>query len=99
MKKLLLAAACAVILAGCGAKDSGTSTTPPVATSAPSAPSAAPTDAELKQAATATQESAGADAEPGDTSLERIAAMPESQQLPGGRWKAGTHYKPIVPAQ
>jgi len=99
MKKLLLlAVACSAILAGCGAKDSGTSTTPAAAATAPT-PAAAPTDAELKKTAEATQESAGSDAEPGDASLERIAAMPENQQLPGGRWKAGTHYKPIVPAQ
>jgi thiol:disulfide interchange protein DsbA len=34
-----------------------------------------------------------------DTSLEHLAAMPADQQLPGGRWKAGTNYVPIVPAQ
>jgi thiol:disulfide interchange protein DsbA len=99
MKKLLLTLACSAMLAACGARDSGTSTTPPPAATTSSAAAPAPTDAELKKAAAATQESAGADAEPGDASLERIAAMPENQQLPGGRWKAGTHYKPIVPAQ
>jgi thiol:disulfide interchange protein DsbA len=98
MNKLLLAAACSAMLAACGARDSGTSTTPPAGAATPSAP-AAPTNAELKKTATATQESAGSDADPGDASLERIAAMPESQQLPGGRWKAGTNYTPIVPAQ
>jgi thiol:disulfide interchange protein DsbA len=86
------------MLAGCGAKDSGTSTTPAAAATT-QAPAATPTDAELKKAAAATQESAGSDAEPGDASLERMAAMPEGQQLPGGRWKAGTNYKPVVPAQ
>lgn len=99
MKKLLLLAAFSALLVGCGAKDSGTSTTPPAGASAPAVQAAPPTDAELKKAAAATQESAGTDAEPGDASLERIAAMPESQQLPGGRWKAGTNYKPVVPAQ
>jgi protein dithiol oxidoreductase (disulfide-forming) len=34
-----------------------------------------------------------------DVSLERLAALPPQQQLPGGRWKAGTNYTPIVPAQ
>jgi thiol:disulfide interchange protein DsbA len=34
-----------------------------------------------------------------DTSLEHLAAMPADQQLPGGRWKAGTNYVPVVPAQ
>lgn len=98
MKKLLLlAVACSALLAGCGAKDSGTSTTPAAAASQ-AAPDSS-TNADLKKAASATQESAGPDAEPGDASLERIAAMPESQQLPGGRWKSGINYKPIVPAQ
>ncbi len=101
MKKLLLLGAMAALLAACGAKNSGTSTTPaPGATAQePAAPTAAPTDAELKQAATATQESAGAEESTGDASLERITAMPENVQLPNGRWKSGIHYKPIVPAQ
>jgi protein dithiol oxidoreductase (disulfide-forming) len=66
-------------------------------------PETAPTNQnETEQAATA-QESAGAedDAQPtrGDTSLERIAALAPQDQLPGGRWKAGVNYDPIVPAQ
>jgi thiol:disulfide interchange protein DsbA len=104
MKKLalLLAVAIAAGLAGCGARDSGPSTAPPAATApADTAPVPGSTSgaADLKQAAAATQESAGSEESAGDASLERIAAMPESAQLPGGRWKAGTHYRPIVPAQ
>jgi thiol:disulfide interchange protein DsbA len=34
-----------------------------------------------------------------DTALEHLAAIPADQQLPGGRWKAGTNYLPVVPAQ
>ena len=34
-----------------------------------------------------------------DTALEHLAALPADQQLPGGRWKAGTNYLPVVPAQ
>lgn len=106
MKKLLLAFAATVALAGCGQKstpvEAETAPAPPPAAADSSASAAAPTQAELDQQASATQESAGntaaADA-PGDTSLERMAALPESAQLPGGRWKAGTHYRPIVPAQ
>lgn len=56
----------------------------------------------IQQAATRTQESISA-AEPGadrgDVSLERMATLPESAQLPGGRWKAGVNYRPVVPAQ
>ncbi len=109
MKKLLLAFAAAAALAACGQNstpvEAETATAPPPAVAdAGQAPAnaTATTDAELDQAATAAQESAGgapaADA-PGDTSLERMVAMPESAQLPDGRWKAGTNYRPIVPAQ
>ena len=90
-------------LAGCGSKNDGPqSATPPAAAPAapPAAAEAAPvTSAELKQAAAAAQESAGEVTDPGDASLERLSAMPESSQLPGGRWKAGQHYLPVVPAQ
>jgi protein dithiol oxidoreductase (disulfide-forming) len=99
MKKLLLLGALSALLAACGAKNSGTSTTPAAAdaTQQAPAPTTAPTDAELN---TATQESASTDeTSAGDASLERIVAMPENVQLPGGRWKSGTHYRPIVPAQ
>ena len=105
MKKLLLAFTAAAALAGCGQKstpvESETATAPPPAPTTETT-AAAPTDAELDQAATATQESTGSTAAaeaPVDPSLERMVAMPETAQLPGGRWTAGTHYRPIVPAQ
>src|SRR5688572_21160864 len=65
---------------------------------APAASSKKQTETEQ---ATAAQESLDASTgeDQRDVSLERLAALPESQQLPGGRWKAGTHYTPIVPAQ
>jgi len=101
MNKLPLAVALLAMLAGCSQKPATTSAPGAEGAQAPAATATtgAPTAAELKQAATATQESAGADETPGDASLERLAAMPESAQLPGGKWKAGEHYKPIVPAQ
>jgi thiol:disulfide interchange protein DsbA len=103
MKKLLLLTAMAALSVACSQKNSGTATTTPAAEPAAQqqapAPVAAPTDAELKQQAAAAQESASAEAGAGDASLERIAAMPENVQLPSGRWKSGTHYRPIVPAQ
>ena len=65
---------------------------------APSADSAAP-----PAAAPAAAEKQASEAEPtadkGDASLERLTALPETAQLPGGRWKVGTNYTPIVPAQ
>ena len=80
----------------------------PQATAQPQADSAAPTGAtaatpqsETEQAATAQESGAEDDTQPtrGDTSLERIAALSPEQQLPGGRWKAGVNYEPIVPSQ
>jgi thiol:disulfide interchange protein DsbA len=82
------------------------SNTPPTAEQKPApareTQSAAPAaqTAESQQA-TAAQESvsAGTPEERGDASLERLAAMPSDQQLPEGRWKAGTNYKTLVPPQ
>lgn len=106
MKKprALLAIALTVTLAGlaAGCSQKSADTVAPAPETAPVVEpdkAAAPTQAEIKQAADATQESVGASESPGDASLERMAAMPESAQLPGGKWKAGTHYLPIVPAQ
>jgi thiol:disulfide interchange protein DsbA len=70
---------------------------------APEAPAAAavPQTAESAQA-TASQESAdteGTGSDQRDVALERLAAMPANQQLPAGKWKAGTNYAPLVPSQ
>src|SRR5882724_13002250 len=35
----------------------------------------------------------------GDTALERLAALTPEQQLPAGKWKVGTNYIPLLPAQ
>lgn len=102
MKKLLLAltlSAAAATLAGCGQKSTPVSEAPPAQQAATEAPAQAPSAEELKDQATSTQESADTAETAGDASLERIAALPENAQLPAGRWKAGTHYTPIVPAQ
>ncbi len=65
------------------------------------APAAAAAVQSETEQATAAQESGADDAQQtrGDTSLERIAALSPEQQLPGGRWKAGVNYDPIVPSQ
>ncbi len=104
MKKLILAVAAAAAMVACGQKSepvaqspAAPAEAPPAAEPAPSTP--APTTAELDRAAAATQESSDAAAAPADASLERAVAMPESAQLPGGKWKAGVHYRPLVPAQ
>jgi protein dithiol oxidoreductase (disulfide-forming) len=104
MKKLLFVLAAAAALAACGQKSEPAAQSPAATPEAPppaaeAAPGPAPTNAELDRAATATQESSDAAAAPADASLERAVAMPESAQLPGGKWKAGVHYRPLVPAQ
>lgn len=101
MKRLLLAFGLSAALVGCGRES--TPVAPPAApaaeTAAPEAPATAPTAGELDQAATATQETSDTAATaPGDASLERIVAMPDPVPLPG-RWRSGTHFLPIAPAQ
>jgi thiol:disulfide interchange protein DsbA len=90
----------------------GRNSTPPAAApaapateaAAPAKPAAsaesAPQTVESEQA-TASQETIGdtAPEDRGDAGLERLAAMPADQQLPGGKWKVGTNYAPLVPAQ
>jgi thiol:disulfide interchange protein DsbA len=63
-------------------------------------PDATPQTAESAQA-TASQESVAdvSGEERSDPTLERLAAMPADQQLPAGKWKAGTNYIPLVPSQ
>ena len=73
----------------------------PTAESAPAAPPASSGQSETEQAR-ASQESAGADSdthERSDASLERIASAGPAAELPGGKWKAGTNYDVLVPAQ
>lgn len=67
----------------------------------PAAPAAATAPEQAEQEATQAQETntEGTSEDRSDASLERLAQMPASQQLPSGRWKVGTHYRPIVPAQ
>lgn len=101
MKKLLLALAFSALLTACGSKTEPVTETPTGADAATgsTASTAAPSDAELKDAAASTQESSSADVTASDASLERMVGVPENVQLPGGKWKAGTHYRPLVPAQ
>jgi protein dithiol oxidoreductase (disulfide-forming) len=71
-------------------------------------PPPAPADAatqqsETQQAAAAQEKGDEPEDDPraarGDAGLERLAQLAPSQQLPGGRWKAGVNYDPLVPAQ
>ena len=78
--------------------------TRPAAT-APAQSAAATVQSETEQAAAA-QETAGDNAEEdrtppdrGDVSLEHLAALPADAVLPGGKWKPGTNYDVLTPAQ
>lgn len=103
MNKLpVLVIALAALVAGCSQKNEpapAAETQAAAPAPAPEASSEAPTAEQIKQAAAAGQESTTTEESPGDASLERVAAMPESAQLPAGKWKAGVNYRPIVPAQ
>ena len=91
----------------------GRNSPPPAAPTAPATQAAAqakqaaspeaeapPQTAESQQA-TASQETTaeGTADDRSDAALEHLAAMPADQQLPGGKWKAGVNYTPLVPAQ
>ncbi len=91
----------------------GRNSTPPAAPAAPAthaaeqakpaAPAAAeanPQTAESQQATASQETTAEGNADDrSDSALEHLAAMPADQQLPGGKWKAGVNYTPVVPAQ
>lgn len=99
MTRALLAAALIV----CGLTGCSPEAPPPAVAPAAEAPPPAPAQAAAPaptDAASASQESSGdaAEGQP-DAALERLATIPAADELPGGRWKAGVNYKPIVPAQ
>ena len=77
--------------------------TPPPATAAtpPPAPPPATAQSETEQARSS-QETGAPDADHtarSDASLERMTALPSTDQLPQGRWKPGVNYQPLVPSQ
>lgn len=94
-------------IAACGREPTPVaSNAPAIAQAAAEAPpSAQPASVPAEARVTASQESAGEtetanQAEPGDANLERLTQLPTVARLPdGGRWKAGTNYRPLVPAQ
>ncbi len=69
----------------------------------PAAADAATQQSESQQAAAAQEKGDEPEDDPraarGDAGLERLAQLSPEQQLPGGRWKAGVNYEPLVPAQ
>ena len=90
-------------LGACAREPASTSATAaaPAATAPATTSAAAPATAAATSGAAASQESAEVDAETSssEAALERIAALPAEGKLPTGRWVAGTHYQPLVPAQ
>ena len=110
MFRLSVAIALSLIsISACG-RNTNSPATPAAPTreaSAPAKPSGsttADTAGQTKESAeaVASQETISEDTPPedrGDAGLEHLAAMPAEQQLPAGKWKAGTNYQPLVPAQ
>ncbi|MBV6418393.1 MAG: hypothetical protein CMLOHMNK_03237 [Steroidobacteraceae bacterium] len=99
IRTLLVATLLACGLAACS-REAAPPPATPAATPSGTAPATAPTAPAPADAAASSQESAGDTTdERADASLERLAPMPAADELPGGRWKAGVNYKPIVPAQ
>lgn len=111
-RALLLTALLALGLVACSRHEAAPPSTPATeapatATNAPPAapapaPAAAPPQSETEQARGAQESSDGAvneKPESSDASLERMAKLPADAQLPGGRWKPGVNYEPLVPGQ
>jgi thiol:disulfide interchange protein DsbA len=111
MFRLSVAIALSLIsITACGRSSPPATPTAPAKEASAPAPKASAPAATTADTAGQTPESAEATAsqetttdapteDRGDTGLERLAAMPADQQLPGGKWKAGTNYVPLVPAQ
>jgi protein dithiol oxidoreductase (disulfide-forming) len=111
LQRLLLpAAVLAASLAACSRQPApppattATAEAPPAAGLPVPAPTAAvPAPSETEQARGAQESADGGAAsekpESSDASLERMAALPPDAQLPGGRWKPGVNYDPVVPGQ
>jgi thiol:disulfide interchange protein DsbA len=108
LRSLTLIALLSFSVVACGreaAKPPGTSMSPGAA----AASIAPPTATEPKRAVEETSGEAARAQETGaaeqttdskaDTALERLAALTPEQQLPAGKWKVGTNYVPLVPAQ
>jgi protein dithiol oxidoreductase (disulfide-forming) len=102
LRPLLIAVVLA--LCACGQQPAA----PQPAASAPAPAAAPPTPAAPAASSQTETEQARRSQETGadndhparsDLSLEQMAALPAGAQLPEGRWKAGTNYQPVVPAQ
>ena len=115
IRPLILTPVLTLLVCGCGHASTShqhnatqaAQQTPPAATqqgAAPGQSAAATVESETEQAAAA-QETAGDNPEDrtppdrGDVSLEHLAALPADAVLPGGKWKPGTNYDVLTPAQ
>ena len=83
---------------------SNTPVTPPATTSqtpANTTPTAPVVPVPASESTSAAKPAAGKPeaASSEDSALERAAALPAAATLPAGKWVAGTHYRPLVPAQ
>jgi thiol:disulfide interchange protein DsbA len=101
LRPLLIAVA--LSLCACGQQPAApqpTASAPAPSAAPPPAAPAASIQTETEQARRS-QETGADNDHPArsDVSLEQMAALPASARLPEGRWKAGTNYQPVVPAQ
>ena len=106
--RTVLAVAALLALSACARQAPAPAPTPSPAADTQATPPAAPPPAEARSArseteqATASQESVDGDGdthERSDASLEKIAGAAAGAQLPGGKWRPGVNYDPVVPAQ
>src|SRR6516165_11630368 len=107
--RTVLAVAALLALSACARHSPAPAPTPsPADTQATPPTPATPPPAEARSArseteqATASQESVDGDGDTrdrSDASLEKIAGAAAGAQLPGGKWRPGVNYDPVVPAQ
>ena len=106
--RTVLAVAALLALSACARQAPAPAPTPSPAADTQATPPAAPPPAEARSArseteqATASQESVDGDGDTrdrSDASLEKIAGAAAGAQLPGGKWRPGVNYDPVVPAQ
>jgi thiol:disulfide interchange protein DsbA len=83
--------------AAAAAVTAGEAPAPPAVAAVPANPNAKPVA--VQESAGSAEDDEGAAPSKSDATLERLTALPEQDQLPGGKWAVGKNYKPIVPAQ
>jgi thiol:disulfide interchange protein DsbA len=99
IRSYALAALLTLGLIGCGHATPQASVSLATPSAAPPAPASEPPASAQSEPVRSQAPAETTAEERADSGLEHLAAMPTDQTLPGGKWKPGTNYQPVVPAQ